>query len=74
MIGDKVIVDAVVHPYDLAQAEFVESPMDLAVIHSLLDPAEIVRRVALDEFSRARADRFGPSWSALRGTAPAPSA
>jgi hypothetical protein len=45
VIGDKVIVDAVV-----------------------------VRWVAQEEFSRARAERVPPPWSALRGTALAASA
>lgn len=39
-----------------------------------LDPAEVARRVAHDEFSRARAQRVPAPWSALRGTARAPSA
>jgi hypothetical protein len=39
-----------------------------------LDPAEVVRRVAQDEFSRARAKHFPAPWSALRGAALAPSA
>jgi hypothetical protein len=55
MIGDKIIVDAVVQPYDL-------------------DPAEVARRVAHDEFSRARAQVVPPPWSALRRAAIASSA
>ncbi len=39
-----------------------------------LDPAEVVRRVAHDEFFSARAQRVPAPWSALRGTALAPSA
>jgi hypothetical protein len=55
MIGNKIIVDAVVHPYDL-------------------DPAEVARRMAHDEISRARAQVVPPPWSALRRAALAPSA
>jgi hypothetical protein len=55
MTGDKIIVDAVVHPYDLG-------------------PAEVARRVARDEFSRARAQVLPPPWSAVRRAALAPSA
>jgi hypothetical protein len=39
-----------------------------------LDPAEVARRAAHDEFSRARAQRVPAPWSALRGTALAPPA
>ena len=39
-----------------------------------LDPAEVVWRVAHDEFFSARAQRVPAPWSALRGTALAPSA
>ena len=38
------------------------------------DPAEVARRAAHDEFSRARAQRVPAPWSALRGTALAPPA
>jgi hypothetical protein len=102
MIGEKIVVDAVVHPYDLApsnqiasdfsfeamaQAEFVESPVDLAVIHALPGrgfakthvtapqrAAAVAHSLARDEFSQARAQGVPAPWSALRGTTPTPCA
>jgi hypothetical protein len=71
MIGDKIVVDAVVHPYDLAPPNQVASAMqqleaDYAAHRMACDP---IRAVADDEFSQARAQGIPAPWSALRGIA-----
>ena len=57
MISDMVVVDAVVHPYDLALPN--QNPAAKAIVRSTAD----------DEFARARSRAIPPPWIALRRVA-----